>query len=78
MAFLMDIDNIINTYHKLNSELKIALSDMMRKDDVKIIRQKIIENQMTCPHFSKKYNFVWINNTCPYCGKEHCIKPLEE
>ena len=74
----MDIDNIINTYHKLNSELKIALSDMSRKDDVKIIRQKIIENQAVCPHFSKKYNFVWTNNTCPYCGKEHCVKQREE
>jgi len=74
---MTDIDQIIDTKNKLNRELQVALSSMEKKNDVKDIREKIRLNQAHCPHYSKKYNFTWDGNTCPYCGQEHCVKPLE-
>jgi len=39
---------------------------MDRKDDVKIIREKIKFNQSLCPHCTD-YSLIK-DNTCPYCG----------
>ena len=74
----MNIDQIIHTKKQLDYKLKIALASMERKDDIKQIYNQIRANQENCPHYSKKYNFVWNGDTCPYCGQEHCIRPVEE
>lgn len=68
----MNIDDIIATKEILDQELKLALSTMEKKDTIYKIREKIKLNQENCPHFSDKYNFVWTDDTCPYCGKKHC------
>ena len=65
----MNIDEIIATHQQLDAELRIALSTMERKDDIKEIRKKIQANQESCPHYSNKYNFICEDNKCPYCGK---------
>lgn len=64
----MNIDDIINTHEFLDKELKIALATMERSNKIKEIREKIIENQKQCPHFSSKYNWTIANGYCPYCG----------
>lgn len=71
----MSIMNIINTRKSLEQELQIALSTMEKKETIKQIREKIYQNQNKCPHFDSQYDLTWINDTCPYCGKQHCIKP---
>lgn len=64
----MNIEDIIKTKEKLNSDLRIALATMERSDAVQKIHKKIIENQKHCPHVSTKYNWAIVNDTCPYCG----------
>ena len=64
----MTIDEIIANHEQLDKELRFALSTMERSDAVSNIRQKIIENQKHCPHFSDKYNWTIAYGKCPYCG----------
>lgn len=64
----MNIDNIIETHKKLDRELNIALSTLERKDTILKIREEIIKNQMSCPHYSNKYDWAIIGDRCPYCG----------
>lgn len=65
----MNIDEIIKTHDILQKELRMALSTMEQKDTVYQIREKIKINQSRCPHFSVDYNYVWVDDRCPYCGK---------
>ena len=70
----MNIDEIIETRTKLDNQLKNALATMELKKDIKDICDSIKELQAQCPHFSDKYNFTWVDNTCPYCGKKEALK----
>ena len=67
------IEEIIAEKERLDKELKIALSTMEKKNTIKEIQAKIHINQQRCPHIDAKYNFVWIDDTCPYCGKKHAV-----
>ena len=69
------IEDIMATKEKLEKELAIALSTMEKKDTINEIKAKMRINQSKCPHFSSKYNFVWVDDTCPYCGKKHAGRP---
>lgn len=62
----MTIEEIKANKEMLEQQLKFALASMDRKDDVKIIREKIKLNQSLCPHCTD-YSLIK-NNTCPYCG----------
>ena len=66
----MNMTEIISKYKSLNFELKRALATMERKDNIREIREQIIENQRQCPHISDEYNWAPIENACPYCGFE--------
>ena len=70
----MNMEDIIATKTQLNNELRVALSTMEKKDTIYNIKQRIAENQKRCPHYDPNYNFVWVDDTCPYCGKKHCYK----
>lgn len=65
------IDDIIAEKERLDRELRIAVSTMEKKDTIREIQAKIKINQARCPHFDLKYNFTWVDDTCPYCGKKH-------
>ena len=65
----MNITDIITTKNELDNELRIALSTMEKKEDIRNIKYKIKENQNRCPHFDFNYKLEWIGSTCPYCGK---------
>ena len=64
----MNIDEIISRRTELEKQLRFALSTMEKKDAIYNIKEKLIEVQRQCPHFSDKYNWVAQNGTCPYCG----------
>lgn len=64
----MNISDIIATHQQLDKELRFALSTMERKDTIKSIKQRIIENQKQCPHIDSNYNWEVIDDICPYCG----------
>lgn len=68
----MNIIDIITTKNELDNELRIALSTMEKKEDIRNIKYKIKENQNRCPHFDSNYKLEWIGSTCPYCGKQNC------
>lgn len=70
----MTIEQIIEKREQLDKQLKVALASMEHKDTIKEIRAAIKANQDACPHFDANYNYAWINDTCPYCGKPHAIK----
>ena len=72
------IDDIIAEKERLDRLLKQAVATMERKETINQIRAQMRINQSKCPHFSMKYNYVWVDDTCPYCGKRHCIKQREE
>ena len=74
---MTNIDEIIDERDRLNRQLRIALATMEKKDTIREIQAKMRINQAKCPHFDTKYNFVWANDTCPYCGKTHCVNPKE-
>lgn len=68
------IKKIIDTKSNLELQLKMALSTMEKKDDIRKIYQQIEANQMRCPHQGdSQYNFTWVDDTCPYCGKK-CVR----
>ena len=71
------IQDIIAEKERLDKALKVALSTMEKKDTIQEIKSKMRINQSRCPHFDNKYNFVWVDDTCPYCGKKHCVNPKE-
>ena len=64
----MNINEIINTHDNLKRQLRNALATMERSEKIREIREAIIENQRKCPHFSNKYNWAIVDDTCPYCG----------
>lgn len=64
----MTMEEIIHNREQLDRELKIALATMERSNKIFEIKKAIIENQKQCPHFNANYNWVVINDTCPYCG----------
>ena len=72
------IDDIIAEKERLDRLLKQAVATMEKKETINQIRAQMRINQAKCPHYSNKYNFVWVDDTCPYCGKRHCIKSREE
>lgn len=65
----MNIDNIIKNHEILDKELRQALATMEKSDSIREIHERIRENQLSCPHFSVRYNWVMVNDICPYCGK---------
>ena len=65
----MNIDEIMVKHAQLEHDLNLALATMERKNEIKRIREEILNNQDHCPHFSEKYNFAIIDGICPYCGK---------
>jgi len=71
------IDDIIAEKERLDRILKQALATMEQKDTINKIRAMIRINQARCPHFDTKYNFAWVDDTCPYCGKKHCSQQKE-
>lgn len=66
----MKIEEIIQTHELLAQQLKHAAATMNKKDDLLEIRNKIIENQMRCPHFDNNFNWAIVDDICPYCGKK--------
>lgn len=68
------IEEIIMERERLDKELKVALSTMEKKETIKKIKDQIKENQSRCPHFDAEYNFAWVDDTCPYCGKKHAVR----
>ena len=72
------IEDIIATKQQLEKELRVALATMEKSESIFQIRSKMRVNQSRCPHFDAKYNYVWVDDTCPYCGKRHCKNPKEE
>lgn len=72
------IDDIIEEKERLNRILMQAVATMEKKDIINKIRAQIRANQDRCPHFSSKYNYVFVDDTCPYCGKKHCLQNREE
>lgn len=72
------IDDIIAEKERLDRLLKQAVATMEKKDTINTIRAQIRINQARCPHYSTKYNYVFVDDTCPYCGKKHCFSGKEE
>ena len=71
----MTLYDIITKKSELDYKLKIALSTMVQTDAVKKIYDEIAENQARCPHKGDtNYQFTWIDDTCPYCGKKHALE----
>lgn len=66
----MNMDEIIQTHESLEQQLKIAVSTMEKKDTIRDIRARMIENQNRCPHFNFNYNWAVVDEKCPYCGKK--------
>lgn len=64
----MNIDEIILKNKQLHKQLTYALATMELKDNIRQIREQILENQKHCPHSDSNYNWEIKNNTCPYCG----------
>ena len=72
------IDDIIAERERLDRLLMQAVATMEKKDTIDKIRSLIRINQNNCPHFSSKYNYAFVDDTCPYCGKKHCFQNKEE
>lgn len=66
----MTIEQIIHNKESLNTQLKLALSTMEKKNTINEIKLAIKENQNMCPHFDSNYNWAIIDDICPYCGKK--------
>lgn len=66
----MTMEEIIATHEDLDRKLQIALATMERKSDIEKLRVQIIENQKQCPHFDNNYNWMPVDDRCPYCGKK--------
>ena len=72
------IDDIIAEKERLERLLKQAGATMEKKETINKIRAQMRINQAKCPHYSTKYNYVFVDDTCPYCGKKHCFTNKEE
>lgn len=71
----MTLYDIITKKSELDHKLKMALSTMTRTDAIKEIYNEIAENQANCPHQGDtNYQFTWVDDTCPYCGKKHALR----
>lgn len=66
----MNIDDIINTKEKLLKELQMGLSTMIYNPNLSHLKVEMEENQARCPHFDSNYNWVMVDDICPYCGKK--------
>ena len=64
----MEINDIRETYLKLSTQLKLAVSKMELSDKIFTIRNEINDLQKLCPHNSGTYDFSTASE-CPYCGK---------
>ena len=54
------IDDIIAERERLDRLLMQAVATMEKKDTIDKIRSLIRINQSNCPHFSSKYNYVFV------------------
>ena len=72
------IDDIIAERERLDRLLRQAIATMEKKDTINQLRAQILANQAKCPHYDTKYNYAWVDDTCPYCGKKHCSQNKEE
>lgn len=59
---MKSVEEIFRTRKQLERELKIAMSTMTFKNDIKRIHEEILKNQNECPHIEQF-------TICPYCGK---------
>lgn len=66
----MTIDEIIEKHRVLNSELRLAVASMDRKNTITLIRERMKKLQEQCPHVSVEYDWEPVNGECPYCGKK--------
>lgn len=69
------IEEIIEEKERLDKELRVALATMEKKSTIREIQAKMRINQSRCPHFDARYNFAWVDDTCPFCGKKHVGRP---
>ena len=72
------IDDIIAERERLERLLRQAVATMEKKDTINKLRAQMRVNQSKCPHFDTKYNYTWVDDTCPYCGKKHCSQNKED
>ena len=71
---MKSIQEIIETKERLDKEIAVAASTMELNDTLFKLKQQMKENQRECPHDGgTQYNFVWVDDTCPYCGKKHAM-----
>lgn len=68
---IMNMTEIITKHQQLEKRLMQALATMERKDTIKELRLQLMDLQAQCPHTSEEYNFAWVDDTCPYCGKQN-------
>lgn len=66
----MNIEEIMKTKEYLDASLRQALSSMDKKDSIPKIRELMKINQARCPHYSQNFQLTWVDNHCPYCGKQ--------
>lgn len=64
----MKVEEIMARRRKIETDLRIALSTMEKKETIHILRQNLIDLQNKCPHFSLEHNFAIIDGKCPYCA----------
>lgn len=66
----MNIDEIIQEKESLECQIRNAASTMEKSDKLQYLFNKMQINQNKCPHFSSQYNWVQVDDHCPYCGKK--------
>lgn len=66
----MTMKDIIQRHALLERQLQYALATMEKKETIHDLRIQLIDLQSQCPHMSDEYNFTWVDNECPYCGKK--------
>lgn len=64
----MKIEEIMARRSKIETDLRIALSTMEKKETIHKLRQNLVELQNKCPHFSLEHSYAIIDEKCPYCG----------
>lgn len=64
----MKIEEIMARRSKIETDLRIALSTMEKKETIHKLRQNLIELQNKCPHFSPEHSYAIIDGKCPYCA----------
>ena len=74
MATLMTGYEVFEKRNNLERELINALQTFEKKDNIKFLRKQLRELQAECPHFDKTYNFAFVDDCCPYCGKKIVVR----